>query len=447
MDETVRIPGYVVEGRIGSGAMATVYLALQQALDRRVALKLMAASLAADQTFRERFLKEGRIVAQLNHPSIVTIYDIGQAGSNYFMAMEYLAGGTLKDRLRDGLPVTETVSIVRQIAQALGYAHHRQFVHRDVKPANILFREDGTPVLTDFGIAKVLGDATQVTQAGWAIGTPSYMSPEQALGKPIDARSDLYSLGVVFYEMLSGSKPYRADDSFAIALMHVNEPIPRLAPDLSRFQAIVDRLLAKTPDDRFASAAELCAALDRVPPAAQPAALDTATAPTRIMQAPKPSRRHWPLAVVMVMLAALGVGGYMVKTGLLWHSVVTSDADIFGITSHARAPLTAAQKTTVSQLLEVAALNLETGRLVNPPISNAAHGFRQVLEIDPDNAKARAGLQQIADTFLHKASKAQTDDKPPAEVRKYVEAGLVAAPNYPALLKLKYQLDQRLTRN
>ncbi|MCB1809496.1 MAG: serine/threonine protein kinase, partial [Candidatus Competibacteraceae bacterium] len=242
MDETIQIPGYTVEKKIGSGAMATVYLAIQNTLERRVALKIMSSSLQEDDTFQKRFLKEGKIIAQLTHPNIVTIYDIGVVDSHNYMAMEYVDGGmTLSDKIipHYGMPPEQAIRVLIQVASALGYAHKRNFVHRDVKPANILFRQDGTAVLSDFGIAKALGDSTAMTRQGWAVGTPSYMSPEQALGKTIDARCDLYCLGVVLYEMLTGNKPYQANDSFAVALKHVNDPLPILPPPLSRFQTLI----------------------------------------------------------------------------------------------------------------------------------------------------------------------------------------------------------------
>lgn len=256
---SIEIPGYTIEGELGAGAMASVYLATQRSLERQVALKVMAASLAADADYCARFLREGKMLAKLSHPNTMAIFDIGNVGPLYYMAMEYIPGGTLKERIGSGLPPAEAMRILRQIGSALGYAHARGFVHRDVKPANILFRADGSAVLSDFGIAKNLGEGTALTQAGFTVGTPNYMSPEQAQGRPLDGRSDLYSLGVVLYEMLTGERPYKSDDSFATALMHVTAPIPQLVGDLARFQDLINRLLAKSPDDRFPDAAALLA--------------------------------------------------------------------------------------------------------------------------------------------------------------------------------------------
>lgn len=262
----IQIPGFDIEGEIGEGAMATVYLATQRSLERKVALKIMAAALAADATFCERFLREGKTLARLSHPHTVTIHDIGNVGALYYMAMEYLPNGTLKERVAAGMSAEQGLTYIRQIASALGYAHAQGLVHRDVKPANILFRANGSAVLSDFGIAKSLDDRTQFTQAGFAVGTPSYMSPEQARGLEIDGRADLYALGVVLYEMLVGKLPYNGTDALSTALAHLTEPLPELPIHHGRYQHILTKLLAKDRDDRFSDAAELIAALDNLPP-------------------------------------------------------------------------------------------------------------------------------------------------------------------------------------
>ncbi|SDZ09523.1 serine/threonine-protein kinase [Pseudomonas salomonii] len=259
------IPGYDIEGEIGEGAMASVYLATQRSLERKVALKVMAAALAADPSFCERFLREGKTLARLSHPHTVTIHDIGNVGELYYMAMEYLPNGTLKERIAAGLTPEQGVTLIRQIASALGYAHAQGLVHRDVKPANILFRADGTAVLSDFGIAKSLDDRTQFTQAGFAVGTPSYMSPEQARGQEIDGRADLYALGVVLYEILVGKLPYNGTDALSTALAHLTEPLPELPVHHGRYQDVLRKLLAKDPAERFPDAAALLRALDQLP--------------------------------------------------------------------------------------------------------------------------------------------------------------------------------------
>ncbi len=273
------LPGYQIEREVGRGGMASVFLARQESLNRSVALKIMSSTLSNDEDFRTRFLNEGRIIAQLNHSHIVTIYDIGCHRDLYYLAMEYLPGGTLREKLRAGLAPQEALRIAEALAKALSCAHQRGFIHRDFKPLNVLFREDGSPVLTDFGIAKTLGVDNQLTRTGFALGSAGYMSPEQALGRPIDQRTDVYSFGVVLWEMLTGKPPYSAPDVFALALKHATEPIPRLPAPLTRFQPLLDRLLAKQPEERHAGLDDVIKAL---------AMLDKTASGPAVVQTPTP---------------------------------------------------------------------------------------------------------------------------------------------------------------
>ena len=292
--EPPQIPGYRIERILGKGATATVYLAIQESLDRRVALKILSAQLVKDPAFNKRFIKEGKTVARLAHPHIVTVYDTGSHQTVFYIAMEYLECGSLKERIKAGLTPEAALQVLRQIAQALGYAHRQHCIHRDLKPANILFRDAETAVLSDFGIAKNLEDKTQLTAAGWRIGTPNYMSPEQAMGKPVDARSDLYSLGILFYEMLTGTRPYKGADAFETALLHVKAPVPILPEPLKHFQPVLDRLLAKDPSTRFASAEELIQTLQPV------------RAPETGASRPGVERsRRWLLAMLLAIVTGL----------------------------------------------------------------------------------------------------------------------------------------------
>jgi serine/threonine protein kinase len=258
------IPGYTILHRIGEGAMASVYLAVQTSLGRQVALKILAPALAARKGFTARFLNEGRIIAYLKHPQIVDIYDLGSHHHNYFLAMEFLSAGTLEQRIKKGISPSRSVQLIKQIATALGFAHQLGVIHRDIKPQNILFRDDGIPVLTDFGIARLMDGGPQLTVPGHAMGSPLYMSPEQINGCTIDARADLYALGILFYMMLTRKLPYESDHIMTIALMHKSAPLPVLPDELSAFQPVVNQLLAKNPDHRFSSAQELIDALVRV---------------------------------------------------------------------------------------------------------------------------------------------------------------------------------------
>jgi serine/threonine-protein kinase len=272
-----KIGKYIIKEKLGSGGMAEVYKGYQENLDRFVAIKLMHAFLVADQDFLNRFQREARAMASLNHPNIVGVYDFDVYGENsYYLVMEYVRGGTLKERLealtRQGerMPLADVVKMIAEIADALAYAHRREMVHRDIKPANIMLNEDtGRAVLTDFGIVKLIGSQSMAfTATGALIGTPAYMSPEQALGKSGDHRVDIYSLGVMLFQMVTGSLPFDADTPLAVVMQHVNTPTPypdSIIPDIPwGLQEIILKAMAKSPGDRFESAGELAAALRAV---------------------------------------------------------------------------------------------------------------------------------------------------------------------------------------
>ncbi len=257
----IEIPGYEIIRTLGVGGQATVYLAIQKGFDREVALKVMSPALAADPTFGERFIREAKIVAKLAHSRIVTVYDVGESGNFYYLAMEYMRGKELKARISGGLKTKEALTIIAKLAKALHFAHSKGYIHRDVKSENILFDDDDQPILTDFGIAKASNSSTQMTQTGKLIGTPEYMSPEQCRGKKLDGRSDLYSLGIILFEMMTGSVPFTGEDSVSICIKHVTKPVPQLPARLNHLQWIINSLLDKNPNARFQTGHELAEAL------------------------------------------------------------------------------------------------------------------------------------------------------------------------------------------
>ncbi|MCH8506831.1 MAG: protein kinase [Ectothiorhodospiraceae bacterium] len=451
LEKTLRIPGYRLERELGSGATASAYLAIQESLERRVAVKIMAASLVADRSFCARFLREGRIIAQLTHPHVVTIYDIGVHRSWYYMAEEYLAGGTLSNRIRSGLSADQAMVILCEMASALGYAHERGFVHRDVKPANILFRDNGVSVLTDFGIARGNADSTRLTMTGWARGTPDYMSPEQTQGKAADARSDLYSLGIVLYEMLTGRRPYHSEDPFTTALMHLNKPVPQLPQAQSEFQPLLNRLLAKDPDERFANADALIDAVQArhvAPDTAvhrnrTDAAVPDRARGTKHARLPLPTRRQSVLlGGGLVILLATGVG-YMLFQQAPAPSVPIDEAD--GRIAHGDPELSPAEaqpSPEVVQLLSIAEAHKSVERLVSPSGSNAMEVYRRVLDMDPDNRSATAGLQSIASTYEEKARESLRRGQLNTSLQ-YVEIGLEVVPDHAKLLELREQIARQ----
>ena len=425
--------------------MATVYLALQESVDREVALKIMSPALMVDPNFGERFLREARIAAKLHHRHVVGVHDVGKHGDIHYIAMEFVAGGSAHHE--DGKPddPTYVLRVVREIATALGYAHSKGFVHRDVKPDNILMRDDGSSALTDFGIARANDSATRMTRTGAVIGTPHYMSPEQARGRPLDGRADLYSLGCVLYEMLMGRVPYQADDPLAVGIMHITEPVPKLSPHLVPIQPLLNRMMAKTPEERFQDGGEVAEAIREIeidiaegqyphlatpddayrrrvfaeasrtqrlptpPPDNEPvrgrsepsfgdlrdmSTVSDGAARTRITPAvpqgkrplPRSSqapRRLWPYFVVVTLVAALAAG-YVFRAQL---AGLLPESDVVALLKRADAAVIA-------------------NRLIEGE-GNARDLYDAVLQIDSDNTQARDGIQRIGAVLITRADEAR----------------------------------------
>lgn len=259
----IRISGYRCIRKLGRGGMSSIYLAQRLRDQLPLALKILDKSLCRDREMQLRFVRESGIVCRIDSPYVVKLYDQGITDSQLYIAMEYLSGGDLKARIRKGIAPKQALRHLQEMARALDAIHHAGVIHRDVKPQNVMFRDDGALALIDFGISKNVSDARPLTRMGKLYGTPNYLSPEQILGKPADARSDLYSLGVVFYEMLTGRKAYLGDDAMAVIEKHLNEPVPLLSGDLAAYQKLLAQLLAKDPARRYQSAAELLRAIDR----------------------------------------------------------------------------------------------------------------------------------------------------------------------------------------
>lgn len=260
--------GLRVIEKLGQGGMAEVYKAVELKLDREVAIKFLRSSTEDFKVGRQRFEIEAKALAKLRHPNIVSILDYGEFEGQPYLVMEYIPGGTLKQKLGEPMPFEQAATLLAPVARALHHAHGKNIVHRDVKPSNIMITEEGEPMLSDFGVAKIMGvvQTTELTGTSVGIGTPHYMSPEQGRNKNIGPQSDIYSLGVVFYELITGRKPYEADTPLAVLLKHIEEPIPnprRVIRDLpERVEQIVQRALAKDPRNRYADMLEMASALD-----------------------------------------------------------------------------------------------------------------------------------------------------------------------------------------
>ena len=344
---------YEVIERAGVGGMAEVYRARDELLGREVAVKVLSDKFSRDHSFVERFRREAQSAANLNHPNIASIYDYGDDGGTYFIVMEYIDGKPLSDIIEAEAPLMpeRAAEVASDVARALERAHASGLVHRDIKPGNIMMESNGQTKVTDFGIARALtadGEAT-MTQTGMVIGTASYLSPEQAQGNPVDPRSDVYALGCVLYEMLTGSAPFTGDSPLSIAYKHVREnpePPSHLNPDVSQeLDAIVLKAMAKNPDNRFSSAAEMREDLARFLAGqkvqATPILADTTmvAAPgggTQVLRQsdmyddePPPDdskkRTGWYLLLTLLVLALLGLLAYFLATNLLGGGVEVPD--------------------------------------------------------------------------------------------------------------------------
>ncbi len=253
------IKGYRFMRRLGSTENSGVYLAERESTHQQVVLKVIRQMPELGDSIGtiDRFLQEYETIAGMDHPNIVRIYDLGVSDDHAHIAMEYLSGGDLRRKIEAGIGEQLAVEYLRQIASALSAVHQQGVLHRDLKPGNIMLRGNGSIALIDFGLAKSVKLASAITDKGEIFGTPYYMSPEQGHGNHVDERSDIYSLGVVFYEMLTGEKPYTGDTAMGIIFKHAQAPIPLLPPRLSQYQVIINMTLAKAPDDRLQSAAEV----------------------------------------------------------------------------------------------------------------------------------------------------------------------------------------------
>jgi serine/threonine protein kinase len=322
---------YRIINQVGRGGMATVYKAYQPSVDRYVAIKVLPSQLAESREFATRFQQEARIIAKLEHPHILPVFDYGESEGVAYFVMRYMDAGTLKERMIEGrpLPLNDIDKLFTQLADALSYAHSRGIVHRDLKPANVLIDSHDNVFLTDFGIAKLLESASpRLTQTDAIMGTPAYISPEQAQGHTVDQRSDIYSLGIILYEMVTGSVPFTAETPLAVLFKHISDPLPPpslVKPDIPPdIEQVLLKALAKDPRDRFATAAEFVAAWERalqtkhtvqhipeaatvLPPRTTTGAQPRAATTTSMSRSGTPTA--WIVGCLVAVCALFGLGG------------------------------------------------------------------------------------------------------------------------------------------
>ncbi|WP_275096297.1 serine/threonine-protein kinase [Sedimenticola hydrogenitrophicus] len=480
----INVPGYRIERVLGKGGMATVYLATQMSLGRPVALKVLHDP--ETPQFFERFFNEGRCIARLNHSNLVAIFDIGQGEGFYYIAMEYLPGGDLKSRIVQGIKPVQALKLLGRLAGCLAYVHDEGVVHRDIKPSNILFRNDGTPVLTDFGIAKLIQTDNDLTVTGTVMGSPHYLSPELAQGiRRVDGRSDLYSLGIILYEMLTGRKPYTADSFAATLMAHIQRPLPQLPDAFAALQPLLDKLLAKQPEERFQSGAELLLTLQALRsrvrlgslPAEDAVATPGPSPETRALTAATPTPRpHYRRSLyaglgLLLLLGGFGLRQLTIGGGTAPPAGAEGDralaAEELAVVAPAGAmsqpaameertapaatetppatagppPQTGATEPTLAALLEKAQEQLATDHLSYPADDSARYYYSEALKQDPEHPVANRGLDRIADRYAELAQR-EIDRGRTLRARRHLSQGLAIRPRHERLIRLTNRLNR-----
>lgn len=452
------ISGYTIHEVLGAGGMATVYLATQHSLQRQVAIKVLEANQQAQ--LYQRFINEAHIVASLHHPAIISIYDVQQlADGRCYLVMELIKGGDLSQFKGQTIEAKHALAIIKQIAQGLAVVHHKGLIHRDIKPANILFRDHEHIVITDFGIAKNTQINQELTQHGVVVGSPSYSSPEQAQCQDIDHRSDLYSVGVIFVEMLLGYNPYRGENYTQTVVNHVQMDIPKLPEELSQYQALVNKLLAKQPDERFTNSQSLIEAID---------GLLTVSLPI-VNTSKKPVNQKKIIIVcittllfLLAILTAPIVKKYWQVRQYLqqaeqrlqqqkWLSPSNDSAQFFyqqalnldANNRQAIEGLTHAKNQQIAYWLTQAEAKFALGDLSSPKDDNAVFYFQQILGLEVQHKAALTGLERIAQVYVGLA-KEDYQQKDFEQALNHIKLGLSAQATNAELLKLAAEHEQRV---
>jgi len=454
----MEVQGFEIKKTIGRGGMGTAYLAIQESLGRQVVLKTMNTAQAEQTDFLERFLNEGRIVAALRHPHIITIFDIGATDDVVYMSMEYIEGGDLKDRIPLGFTINQALSVIENVASALHYAHGQGVIHRDVKPANILFSVDANPLLSDFGIAKQTTVDAELTSTGTILGSPFYMSPEQAEGQQVDGRTDIYSLGIIFYEILTGERPYPGDSAIKIIVQHIQSPIPALPDEFKAYQQLLNLMLAKNREDRFETAGDVVAYIQEMQDKAERASRAAAEHANLAAQRPKGfdsflSTYKRTLALVAMIFIIVGAYGgfyyYTQSVAITSFATRTPPANVndgaggtagAGQTDGKLASSGANEEDVVKALEWLAQTRLKQDKLTEPAADNAHYYYSRLLQLDQE--RAQGGFVQIAERFVVLAEK-EFSASNFRQAQTYITLGLQVQPTNKGLLALQSFIDTR----
>ncbi|HET9482878.1 MAG TPA: bifunctional serine/threonine-protein kinase/formylglycine-generating enzyme family protein [Xanthomonadales bacterium] len=389
-----QIPGYRIVRRLGEGGMADVYLAVQLSLQRQIAIKVLSFDKAMSQDLAERFEREARTIARLDHPNIVGIHEVGRAGDALYYTMPFLPNGDLSQRdLRD--EPRRVVEVLRSVCEALKYAHAHGVVHRDVKPANILFDKTERVLLADFGIAISRDFESRVTTQDKMVGSTGYMSPEQARRQDLDGRADIYSLGVVCYELLTGELPFHGADALSVAIAHMQDPIPRLPPTRRAWQPLIDKALAKSPEHRFQNAGEMLVALGEIEQSIASSGEPRHGGSLAVGALFRDTRARIAFGVAALALAAIWLGANLYERRASLLPARPAPASGASPAAEREAPLPIADAAELDRALAEGYALLREGKLYEPEGGSAASRFLGVLATDPNSAEARAGLDAV----------------------------------------------------
>ncbi|NDW21196.1 SUMF1/EgtB/PvdO family nonheme iron enzyme [Alteromonas hispanica] len=464
---------YTIGRKLGAGGMADVYLATDSVMGRDIALKVLPPEFARDAERIHRFQKEVQASATLSHPNIIPVFDVGDAqveGFTYhYYTMALLPGGDLKQRIEQGLTQEQSLTIIKAIADALGYAHNKGLVHRDIKPENVLFDESDRPILTDLGIAKAINSGTKMTGTGMSIGTPHYMSPEQAKGESdLDGRSDIYALGIMLFEMLTGQVPYQGDNTMAVGIMHIQNPLPELPQHLKDYQGLLDNCLAKDKASRYQHAQALITDIDKL---LQGQAV-RASQKTRVVQGANAQTQatanqgmKWGLGGALIA-TLLVVGVYFYQQNIsprAYSSPVSQQVQTSSVSqsrSQSSQPV-APQKNEaelaqarlaelaitrqLDELAKAAEADIAALRLTKPKGNNALEKISEMEHLKPKNALAAALTTRLSEKYRDltlSTIKANQFDK----AQDYIDALEAIKPGYSQSQGLSAELAQQKKR-